>query len=104
MSRATPGEIRLAVKAGRDDAGKALKRLISLGVFDSSRKVIKRQSHVEIPVVESVSGCEIVMQEDPAFYRKVPDLAKALQGKIPDQFMDLIPRGFSRSPLPPACT
>jgi len=94
LSRATPGEIRLAVKAGRDDAGRALKRLISLGVLDSSRKVIRRQSHVEIPVVKSVSGCEIIMQEDPAFYRKVPDLAKALQGKIPDQFIDLIPRGW----------
>ena len=94
MSRATPGKIRLAVRAEKKDADAALKRAVSLGVFDKSRKVIKRQSHVEIPVVRSVSGCEIVMQEDPAFYKKKPDLSHALQGKIPKECVHLIPRGW----------
>jgi tRNA wybutosine-synthesizing protein 2 len=94
LSRATPEKIRLAVKAERKDATEALKRLVSLGVFDRSRKVIKRKSHVEIPVVRSVSGFKLVVQENPAFYRKVPDLAEALQGKVPEKCIHLIPRGW----------
>jgi len=84
----------MAVIAKNKDADEALKRVVSLGVFDKSRKVIKRQSHVEIPVIRSVSGCELVMQEEPAFYRKKPDLFHALQGKIPEEFAHLIPRGW----------
>jgi tRNA wybutosine-synthesizing protein 2 len=94
LSRATPEKIRLAVIAKKKDADAALKRVVSLGAFDKSRKVIKRQSHVEIPVIRSVSGCELVMQEDPAFYKKKPDLFHALQGKIPEECIHLIPRGW----------
>lgn len=94
MSRATPGKIRLAAIAEKKDANEALKRIVSLGVFDKSRKVIKRQSHVEIPVISSVSGCEHVLQEDPDFYRTVPDLAQALQEKMPGVYIPLLPRGW----------
>ena len=94
MSRATPEKIRLAVIAEKKDANAALKRIVSQGVFDKSRKVIKRQSHVEIPVIRSVSGCKLVMQEDPDFYKKKPDLFHALQGKIPEECQHLIPRGW----------
>ncbi|MEI6102924.1 MAG: class I SAM-dependent methyltransferase family protein [Methanothrix sp.] len=94
MSRATPEKIRLAVIAKKKDADAALKRAVSLGVFDKSRKVIKRQSHVEIPVIRSVSGCELVLQEDPLFYKKKLDLFHALQGKIPEECIHLIPRGW----------
>jgi tRNA wybutosine-synthesizing protein 2 len=94
LSRATPEKIRLAVIAKKKDADAALKRVVSLGVFDKSRKVITRQSHVEIPVIRSVSGCELVLQEDPAFYNKKPDLFHALQGKIPEERIHLIPRGW----------
>jgi len=94
LSRATPGKIRLAVRAKRTDANAALKMIVSLGVFDKSRKVVKRQSHVEIPVIRSVSGCELVMQDDPAFYKKKPDLTEDLRGKIPEECQRLIPRGW----------
>jgi tRNA wybutosine-synthesizing protein 2 len=94
LSRATPEKIRLAVIAEKKDADEALKWVVSLGVLDKSRKIIKIQSHVEIPVIRSVSGCEIVMQEDPVFYKKKPDLFQALQGKIPEKYIHLIPRGW----------
>jgi len=84
----------MAVIAQNKDADEALKSIVSLGVFDRSRKVIKRQNHVEIPVIRSVSGCELVMQEEPAFYREKPDLVHALQGKIPEECTHLIPRGW----------
>lgn len=94
MSRAIPKKNRLAVRAEKKDANAALKKVVSLGVFDRSRKVIKRQSHVEIPVLKSVFGYELVMQEEPAFYRRVPDLSHALQGKIPMICIPLLPRGW----------
>jgi len=88
------GVVTLAVIAKKKDAESALNRVISLGVFDKSRKVIKRESHVEIPVIRSVSGCDLVMQGDPAFYKKKPDLVNALQGKVPEGYIHLIPRGW----------
>jgi tRNA wybutosine-synthesizing protein 2 len=94
LSRATPGKNKLAVIANNEDADESLKRVVALGVFDKSRKIIKRESHVEIPVIRSISGYELVMQEEPAFYRKKPDLFHALQGKIPQECIHLIPRGW----------
>lgn len=94
MSRATPGKNRLAVIANNKDADESLKRVVALGVFDKSRKIIKRQRHVEIPVIRSISGYELVMQEEPTFYREKPDLFHVLQGKIPQECTHLIPRGW----------
>lgn len=89
-----PEKNRLAVRAEKKDADAALNRAVSLGVFDKSRKVIKRGSHVEIPVISSVLGCELIVQEDPAFYKRNPDLFHALQGKIPEECIHLVPRGW----------
>jgi tRNA wybutosine-synthesizing protein 2 len=94
LSRATPRKNRMAVIAQNKDADEALKSIVSLGVFDRSRKVIKRQSHVEIPVIRSVYGCELIMQDEPVFYREKPDLFHALQGIIPEECNHLIPRGW----------
>jgi len=82
------------VIAERKDADEALKNVVSLGVFDRSRKVIKRQSHVEIPVTRSVPGSRTITQENPAFYRKKPDLVEALKEKMPEECVRLIPRGW----------
>src|SRR5512137_1510817 len=84
----------MEVIADNRDADESLKRVVALGVFDKSRKIIKRQSYVEIPVIRSISGYELVMQEEPAFYRKKLDLFHALQGKIPQECAHLIPRGW----------
>jgi len=94
LSRATPGKNRLAVIADNKDADESLKRVVALGAFDKSRKIIKRESHVEIPVIRSVSGYELVMQEEPAFYRQKPDLFHALQGRVPQECIHLVPRGW----------
>lgn len=94
MSRATPGKNRLAVIADNKDADESLKKVVALGVFDKSRKIIKRESHVEIPVIRSISGYEFVMQEEPVFYRKQLDLLHVLQGMIPKECVHLIPRGW----------
>ena len=50
--------------------------------------------YVEIPVTSSVSGCEMVAQENPRFYKRTPDLAEALQSELSEADLDLLPRGW----------
>ena len=96
MSRATPKSPSLAVAAiaKRKDAAAALKRIITLGLLDKSRKVIKREDRVEIPILQQLGGFDMVVQDRPSFYRKLPDLTAALQGQIPEGLLSLLPRGW----------
>ena len=94
MSRVTPRSSSLAAIAKREDAAAALKRIICLGLLDKSRKVIKREDRVEIPVLEQLGEFDMVVQERPSFYRKLPDLSAALQDQIPERLICLLPRGW----------
>ena len=94
MNRAISGDIRLAVRAEKKDANATLKKVASLGLLDRSRKVLERGSHVEIPVIQPVSGFEMVAQEKPAFYKRTPDLTEALQSELSEADLDLLPRGW----------
>ncbi|HQQ37735.1 MAG TPA: class I SAM-dependent methyltransferase family protein, partial [Methanothrix sp.] len=78
MSRATPKSPSLAAVAKREDADAALKRIICLGLLDKSRKVIRREDRVEIPVLGELGEFDMVVQDRPSFYRKLPDLTAAL--------------------------
>jgi tRNA wybutosine-synthesizing protein 2 len=94
LSRATPERHRLAAVVGKRDAQAALKAIISNGALDGSRRIIKKDCHIEIPLVRPVQGFDIVLQEDPSFYRKALDLHAALDGAIPEECLSLLPRGW----------
>ena len=94
MSRATPKSPSLAAIAKREDAAAALKRIICLGLLDKSRKVKKREGRVEIPVLEQLGEFDMVVQDRPSFYRKLPDLSVAMQDQIPESLHSLLPRGW----------
>jgi tRNA wybutosine-synthesizing protein 2 len=94
LSRAISRRNRLAIIAENKDADLSMREAVSLGVFDKSRKIIKRDGQVEIPVIQSVPGYVNIMQKNPAYYRKAPDLCHSLQGKIPQECIDLLPRGW----------
>ena len=94
MSRASTRNASLAARVRRIDADATLKRIISCGLLDKSRKVLERGGYVEIPVTGPVSGCDIIQQGEPSFYRSAPDLAEGLIGKLPAKCMDLLPRGW----------
>lgn len=94
MSRATPKSPSLAAVAKREDAAAALKRIICLGLLDKSRKVIKKEDRVEIPVLEKLGEFDMVVQDRPSFYRMLPDLTAALRGQIPEGLHSLLPRGW----------
>lgn len=94
MSKVTSGKTRLAVRAARADTDATLKRVSFLGLLDRSRKVLEKGGFVEIPVTKPVSGCEMVAQERPAFYKRTPDLAEFLQSEMRKEELDLLPRGW----------
>ena len=94
MSRATPKSPSLAAVAKREDAAAALKRIICLGLLDKSRKVIRREDRVEIPVLGELGEFDMVVQDRPSFYRKLPDLSAALEDLIPESLFCLLPRGW----------
>ena len=94
MSRATPKSPSLAAIAKREDAEAALKRIICLGLLDKSRKVIKKEGRVEIPVLRQLGEFDMVVQDRPSFYRKLPDLSAALEDQIPESLLCLLPRGW----------
>jgi len=85
LSRASAKNSNLAVRAERADAEATLKRIISFCLLDRRRKVLEKGSFVEIPVVEALSGCETIHQEEPEYYRRTPSLAEACRESYPQR-------------------
>jgi tRNA wybutosine-synthesizing protein 2 len=94
LSRVTARNASLAVRTEREKADATLKRAISLGLLDRSRKVLEKGSYVEIPIIKPSPGWEVVPQEEPEYYRRKPDLAEALKGELPLEAIQLLPRGW----------
>jgi len=94
LNRATPKSPRLAAVIKKEGAEVALKRIISLGLLDKGRKVLKKGDRVEIPVLEHLDEFDMVVQESPSFYRKRADLSAALRGQMPESGLNLLPRGW----------
>lgn len=94
MSRATAPDTNLAVRAERTDAEEALRRVISLDLFDRGRKVVAKDGFVEIPVKGPHPDLHVDLQEEPAFYRSAPDLALALKEEMSSDQLRLLPRGW----------
>ena len=46
--------------ARKKDANAAIKKIVSQGVFDRSRKVDGEKKPGEMPVIRSIAGCELV--------------------------------------------
>lgn len=84
----------LAVVVLKADAQSVLSAAIDSGLLDKTRKVLSRDGLVEIPLMGPLSGHEAVLQESPVFYRRNPDLAETLAGKLPIEKLHLLPSGW----------
>jgi tRNA wybutosine-synthesizing protein 2 len=84
----------MAVRAQRTDAEAALKQVISLDLLDKGRKLVAKESFVEIPVKRPHPDLQVVLQKEPAFYRSTPDLVSALKGEMKSDQLHLLPRGW----------
>jgi len=64
------------------------------GLLDKRRKIVRRGEMVEIPVLKEITGMQIVEQQSPEHYIKMPELADLLDGSIPEPLKKLLPRGW----------
>jgi tRNA wybutosine-synthesizing protein 2 len=64
------------------------------GLLDKRRKIVRRGELVEIPVLKEIAGMQIVEQQSPENYIKMPELSDLLDGSIPEPLKKLLPRGW----------
>ncbi len=83
-----------AVLVGKNEAEAARQELLSMGVFDKTRKLVKKGGFVEIPVKEFFPAGELTLieQEHPDFYTPNKTLANYLD--IPADEKKLLPAGW----------
>ena len=84
----------LAALVSRGEAKVAIEEISSSGLLDSRRKVLTRQSVVEIPVKGPPLAYQTIVQEHPVFFKRSPELADLMKSQMnPDQ-LELLPRGW----------
>ncbi|GFO96240.1 trNA methylase trm12p Wyeosine biosynthesis [groundwater metagenome] len=81
-----------AVRVREEEAETVRQKLLSEGVLDRSRKLVKRNGLIEIPVTDSESGPGLVEQEEPEFYIPKKTLGSILD--IPENEKELLPSGW----------
>ncbi|MCX9011936.1 MAG: class I SAM-dependent methyltransferase family protein [Candidatus Methanoperedens sp.] len=84
-----------AVRVGIEEAETVRQKLLSGGVLDKSRKLLRANGFVEIPVVDSfeAGGFVLVEQAHPEFYSHKRTLSDCLD--IPDSERKLLPSGWN---------
>lgn len=87
-------ESYLAAQVSRSEAKAAIEDISSRGLLDFHRKVLTKQSLVEIPVKEDLPAYHTLPQDQPEFYRRTPELADLLKGKMDPYQLELLPRGW----------
>ena len=84
----------LAALVSRGEAKVAIEEISSSGLLDSRRKVLTRQSLVEIPVKKPPLDYQTIAQEHPEFFRRTPELSDLMKSRMnPDQ-LEQLPRGW----------
>ena len=77
------------------EAKRTLQKVSEVGLLDRDRKVLAKGEFVEVPVTDALSGYETIIQKDPLFYRREPDLSLLLKDVLDSEKRDLLPRGWS---------
>jgi tRNA wybutosine-synthesizing protein 2 len=81
-----------AVRVREEEAEIVRLKLLSEGALDLSRKIVKRDCFIEIPVTDSWGGLSLVEQETPEFYIPKKTLCSILD--IPEREKKLLPSGW----------
>jgi tRNA wybutosine-synthesizing protein 2 len=81
-----------AVRVREEEAETQRLKLLSEGALDLSRKIVRRDCFIEIPVTYSRSGLTLVEQEIPVFYIPKKTLGSILD--IPEREKKLLPSGW----------
>ncbi len=81
-----------AVRVREEDAETVRLKLLSEGALDRSRKIVKRDDIIEIPVTDLKIEFEVIEQEEPEFYILKKTLGSFLD--IPEHEKKLLPSGW----------
>ena len=81
-----------AVRVRGEEAENVRQKLLSDGILDKTRKLVKRNGFIEIPVTDSRGGIGLVEQETPEFYLPKKTLGSILN--IPLHEKELLPSGW----------
>jgi tRNA wybutosine-synthesizing protein 2 len=81
-----------AVRVKEEEAENVRQKLLSDGILDKTRKLVKRNGFIEIPVTDSRGGIGLVEQETPEFYIPKKTLGSILD--IPLHEKELLPSGW----------
>ncbi|MDO8726123.1 MAG: class I SAM-dependent methyltransferase family protein [Candidatus Methanoperedens sp.] len=81
-----------AVRVSVDDAETVRKELLSKGAIDKTRKLVKRDGFIEIPVTDGAVEFPVIEQEEPEFYIPKKTLGSILD--IPEKEKKLLPSGW----------
>ena len=77
------------------EAKRTLQKASEVGLLDRNRKVLNRGEFVEVPVTSDLPGHKTIIQKDPLFYRREPDLGLLLKDVLDSEKRDILPRGWS---------
>ena len=89
-----PQQSLLAALVSRGEANFAIEEISTSGILDSRRKVLTRQSLVEIPVKKAPLGYKTIAQEYPEFFKRSPELTDLMKIRMNPNQLDLLPRGW----------
>ena len=81
-----------AVRAKAEEAETVRQKLLSKGSIDKTRKLVKRDGFIEIPVTDVAVEFPVIEQEKPEFYIPKKTLGSILD--IPEKEKKLLPSGW----------
>jgi tRNA wybutosine-synthesizing protein 2 len=84
----------LAALVSRSEAKAAIEEITSSGLLDIRRKVLTKQSLVEIPVKSPTLAYQTIAQEHPEFFKRSPELADLVGSQMNSDQLELLPRGW----------
>ncbi|MGD0951617.1 MAG: class I SAM-dependent methyltransferase family protein [Methanotrichaceae archaeon] len=84
----------LVALVSRGEAKVAIEEISASGLLDSRRKVLTRQSLVEIPVKKPPLAYQTVAQEHPEFFKSSPGLTDLMKIQMNPNQLELLPRGW----------
>ena len=82
----------MAVRVSVEDAETVRKKLLSVGAIDKTRKLVKMDGFIEIPVTDVAVEFPVIEQEKPEFYIPKKTLDSILD--IPEHEKKLLPSGW----------
>ena len=82
----------IAVRVREEEAETVRQELISKGAVDKTRKLVKRNGFIEIPVTDPAVEFTVIEQEEPEFYIPKKTLGSILD--IPENEKKLLPSGW----------